>query len=323
MHSRLATTLAVAAAAALATPFAVHAQSTYPSHPIRVVVPFSPGGVVDTIARLWAKQVTPSLGTLVVDNRSGAGGTIGAGEVARAAPDGHTILIGNTSTQILNPVTMQKVSYDPVKDFVTVDIIAISATSVIVHPSLPARNLKELIQYAKANPGKLSYGSAGTGTLTNLSGEMLKQRAGGLDIVHVPYKGAGPGIADLLSGYIPMMTPNITSRLLSLHKAGKVRILSVNAPEPLKAAPDIPLSKDTLPDMIAQLFTGLFAPAGTPQAIVDRLSAVTRQALADKKFQEILYNSGFEPVLDSSPAKAHRYVEEERKRFLPLLKKQQ
>lgn len=322
MNSRLATTLVVAAAAVLAAPIAVHAQSTYPSHPIRVVVPFSPGGVVDTIARLWAKQVTPSLGTIVVDNRSGAGGTIGAGEVARAAPDGHTILVGNTSTQILNPATMPTVSYDPVKDFLTIDIIAISATSVIVHPSLPVRNLKELIEYAKANPGKLSYGSAGTGTLTNLSGEMLKQRAGGLDIVHVPYKGAGPGIADLLSGYIPMMTPNITSRLLSLHRAGKVRIISVNAPEPLKAAPDIPLSKDTLPDMIAQLFTGLFAPAGTPQAIVERLSKVTRQALADKKFQEILYNSGFEPVLDSSPAKAQRYVEEERKRFLPLLKEQ-
>jgi tripartite-type tricarboxylate transporter receptor subunit TctC len=322
MDSRLSTTLAIAATAALAAPCAVHAQSKYPSQPIRIVVPFSPGGVVDTIARLWAKQVGPSLGTIVVDNRGGAGGTIGAGEVARATPDGYTILVGNTSTQILNPITMKEVSYDPVKDFVTVDLLAISATSIIVHPSLPARSLKELIQYAKANPGKLSYGSAGTGTLTNLSGEMLKQRAGGLDIVHVPYKGAGPGIADLLSGYVPMMTPNITSRLLSLHKAGKVRILAINAPEPLKAAPDIPLSKDTLPNMVAELFTGLFAPAGTPQAVVDRLSAVTRQALADKNFQEILYNSGFEPVLDSSPAKAQRHVDEERQRFLPLLKKQ-
>ncbi len=320
MHLRLSTALALAATAALVTPFATRAQSTYPTHAIRVVVPFSPGGVVDTIARLWAKQVGSSLGTIIVDNRSGAGGTIGAGEVARAAPDGYTILLGNTSTQILNPVTM-KVSYDPVKDFVTVDLIAISATSVIVHPSLPVRSLKELIEYAKANPGKLSYGSAGTGTLTHLSGEMLKQKAGGLDIVHVPYKGAGPGIADLLSGYVPMMTPHITARLLSLHRAGKVRILAINAPEPLKAAPDIPLSKDTLPDMIAQLFTGLFAPAGTPQAVVNKLSAVTRQALADKKFQEVLYNSGSEPVLDSSPAKAQRHVDEERERFLPLLRK--
>jgi tripartite-type tricarboxylate transporter receptor subunit TctC len=323
MKARFATTLALAAAAAtaLSSPGA-HAQSRYPSQPIRVVVPFSPGGVVDTIARLWTKQVGPSLGTLIVDNRGGAGGTIGAGEVARAAPDGYTILVGNTSTQILNPATMSQVSYDPVKDFVTIDLIAISATSVIVHPSLPVRSLKDLIQYAKAHPGKLSYGSAGAGTLTNLSGEMLKQRAGGLDIVHVPYKGAGPGIADLLSGYVPMMTPNITSRLLSLHKAGKIRILAVNAPAPLKAAPDIPLSKDTLPNMIAQLFTGLFAPAGTPRAVVDRLSKATRVALGDRKFQEVLLSSGFEPVVDSSPAKAQRHVDEERVRFLPLLKKQ-
>lgn len=309
----------VAAAFAMAS-LGAYAQAKYPAQPIRVVVPFAPGGVVDTIARLWVQQVEPSLGRIIIDNRGGAGGTIGAAEVARAKPDGYTILLGNTSTQVLNPALMKPAPYDPVKDFVAVDIIAISATSVIVHPSVPARNLKQLIQYAKANPGKLSYGSAGAGTLTHVAGEMLKQRAGGLNIVHVPYKGAGPGIADLISGYVPMMTPNITSRLLSLHREGRVRILSVNAPEPLKGAPDLPLSKDAIPGMVAQLFTGLFAPAGTPESILNQLSQATRKAQANKKFQEALINSGFEPVLESGPSAAQRLVNEERERFLPVLK---
>lgn len=311
---------AILAAAFMTAPLWGRAQSQYPTQPIRVVVPFSPGGVVDSVARLWVQQVEPVLGRIIIDNRGGAGGTIGTGEVARAKPDGYTILLGNSSTQILNPALMKSVPYEPVKDFIAIDIIAISATSVIVHPSLPARNLKQLVQYAKANPGKLSYGSAGTGTLTHIAGEMLKQRAGGLSIVHVPYKGAGPGIADLISGYVPMMTPNITSRLLSLHREGRVRILSVNSPEPLKGAPDLPLSKDTIPGLVAQLFTGLFAPAGTPQVVVERLSQATRKALSNKKFQESLVNSGFEPVLESGPAAAQRFVNEERERFLPLLK---
>jgi tripartite-type tricarboxylate transporter receptor subunit TctC len=309
----------VAAAFAMAS-LGAYAQAKYPAQPIRVVVPFAPGGVVDTIARLWVQQVEPSLGRIIIDNRGGAGGTIGAAEVARAKPDGYTILLGNTSTQVLNPALMKPAPYDPVKDFVAVDIIAISATSVIVHPSVPARNLKQLIQYAKANPGKLSYGSAGAGTLTHVAGEMLKQRAGGLNIVHVPYKGAGPGIADLISGYVPMMTPNITSRLLSLHREGRVRILSVNAPEPLKGAPELPLSNDAIPGMVAQLFTGLFAPAGTPESILNQLSQVTRKAQSNKKFQEALINSGFEPVLESGPSAAQRLVNEERERFVPVLK---
>ena len=158
----------VAAAFAMAS-LGAYAQAKYPAQPIRVVVPFAPGGVVDTIARLWVQQVEPSLGRIIIDNRGGAGGTIGAAEVARAKPDGYTILLGNTSTQVLNPALMKPAPYDPVKDFVAVDIIAISATSVIVHPSVPARNVKQLIQYAKANPGKLSYGSAGTGTLTHIA----------------------------------------------------------------------------------------------------------------------------------------------------------
>jgi len=314
----LAFGLALLAATAL-SPIEAFAQEQYPTRPIRLVVPFPPGGVVDTIGRLWAEKVGPSLGTIVVDNRGGAGGVIGAGEVARARPDGYTVLMGNSSTQILNPTVMRRPPYDAVKEFVTVDMIALSATSVMVHPSVPARTLKQLIGYARANPGKLSYGSAGAGTLTNLAGEMFKQRAGGLDIVHVPYKGVGLATADLVSGYIPMMTPNVTAQLLNLHRAGKVRILAVNAPTRLKAAADIPATVETLPNMIAQLFTGLFVPAGTPKPIIERLSQVTRQALADDGFQKTLIQSGFEPVLDSSPEKAQRFVDQERERLMPLI----
>ena len=315
----LACTLVWTAATALA-PFCAYAQSQYPTRPVRVVVPFSPGGVVDTIARLWAQQAGPMLGSIVVDNRGGAGGVIGAGEVARSQPDGYTLLIGNTSTQIINPAVMKQPPYDPGKDFVTIDIIAISVTSIMVHPSLPVKNLKELIAYAKANPGKLSYASAGAGTLTNLAGEMFKQRAGGLDIVHVPYRGVGLAVADLVSGYVPMMTPNVTGQLLALYRDGKIRILSVNAAAPLEAAPEIPITSTVVPNMVAQLFTGIFAPAGTPRAVVDRVSQVTRKALSDKGFQQKLIRSGFEPVLDSSPQKAQRFVDEEREQLMPLIK---
>lgn len=315
----LAIALALFAASTLA-PLGAMAQAPYPTKPIRVVVPFPPGGVVDTIGRLWVQRVGPSIGTFVVDNRTGAGGVIGAGEVARAQPDGYTILIGNTSTQILNPEVMSRPPYNPAKDFVTVDIIAISVTSIVTHPSLPARNLKELIRYAKANPGKLSYGSPGAGTLTHLAGEMFRLRGGDLNIVHIPYKGVGQGITDLVSGYIPIMMVNVTAHLLSLREAGKLRILAVNAPARLKAAPDIPTAAETLPDMIALLFTGVFAPAGTPKPIVDRLSQATRAALADESFQKTLIQSGVDPVLDSSPEKARRYVDGERNRLIPVIK---
>jgi tripartite-type tricarboxylate transporter receptor subunit TctC len=311
---------AALAAASLCAPTSAFAQEKYPAKPIRLVIPFPPGGIMDTIGRQWADKVAPSLGTIVIDNRSGAGGVVGAGEAARARPDGYTLLMGNTSTQIINPAAMRRPPYDPVKDFATIDIIALSATSILVHPSLPVRSLKALVSYARGNPGKLSYGSAGAGTMTHLAGEMFKQRAGGLDIVHVPYKGVGPGSADLLGGNIPMMTPHVNAQFLSWHRAGKLRILAVNAPARLKAAPDIPAAIEVLPDLIAQLFSGVFAPAGTPAAIVERVSEASRKALADRAFQQALIDSGSEPVLDSSPAIAQRLLEQERVRLLPVMK---
>ena len=209
----LALGLASVSAASLA-PLPLRAQAKYPERPIKLMVPFSAGGVNDVVGRQWAERMKTLLGTVYVENQGGGGGTIATGEVARAQPDGHTLLLGSTSTMVLNPMTMPKVPYDPAKDFVPIAILAVSTTSIVVHPSVPAKNLKEFIAYAKANPGKLSYGSAGTGTMSNLSGELFKQLTGLKDLVHIPYKGAGPGITDLVSGHIPMMTPNITGQVL-------------------------------------------------------------------------------------------------------------
>ena len=192
--------------------------------------------------------------------------------------------------------------YDPLKDFVGIYILCNSPTSIVVHEAVPAHTLKELIAYAKANPGKLSYGSAGAGTLTNLAGELFKQLIGVPDIVHVPYKGAAPGIKDLASGHIPMMTPNVGGPLLELHRAGRVRILAINANTRLKAAPDIPTAAEAgLSGMVAGNLNGLFAPAGVPQQIVDQIAAATRKIMAEADLQNLLVKSGFEPILRFEP----------------------
>jgi tripartite-type tricarboxylate transporter receptor subunit TctC len=316
----LALGLASISAHALA-PVQAFTQSSYPDRPIKLLVPFVPGGVVDALGRLWTEKVKAHLGSVYVENQGGAGGVIGAQEVARAATDGYTLLLGNTSTQVLTPAGMAKPPYDAVRDFAPISIIAITATSLVVHPSVPAKTLKELIDYARASPGKLSYGSAGAGTLTNLTGEMFKHLIGVNDIVHVPYKGAGPGIADLVSGHIPLMTPNVTGQLLELHRVGKVRILVVTSPTRLKGAPDIPTAVESgLPDMVAQLFIGLFAPAGTPKLIIDRIAQATTAVMADKDFQSTLVKSGFEPVVDSDPEKARQFISGEAIRWPPILK---
>ncbi|MBM3526557.1 MAG: tripartite tricarboxylate transporter substrate binding protein [Alphaproteobacteria bacterium] len=305
----------LAALAATALPFPAFA---YPDRPIRLVVPFSPGGATDVVEMLMGLG---SLGTVIVENKGGAGGIIGATEVARAQPDGHTFLFGNTSTQVLLPAISANPPYDPAKAFAGIYIMAISPNTIVVHESVPARTLKELIAYAKANPGKLSYGSAGTGTMTNLAGEHFKQIIGVSDITHIPYKGAAPGLKDLAGGIIPMMTPNVGGPLLELHKAGKVRILAVMAEKRLQAAPEIPTTAEAgVPNLIAANFNGLFAPAGVPKAIMDRIATATATAMKDAAVQNAIVNSGFEPVLDSGPDAAQKTVASELARWTPVIK---
>jgi len=293
----------------------------YPDRVIKLIVPFSPSGATDVVGRLWAEKMKLVLGTVVTENRGGGGGVTGAAEVARAQPDGHTFLFGNTSTQVLIPAIMPHPPYDPLKDFVGIYILCNTPTSIVVHASVPARNLAELIAYAKTSPGKLSYGSAGAGTLTNLAGELFKQLIGAPDIVHIPYKGAAPGVADLASGHIPMMTPNVGGPLIEFHRAGKVRILAVNAATRIKAAPDIPTAIEAgLPGMIAGNLNGLFAPVGIAQPIIEQIAEATRQMMGDADVQRILVSSGFEPILDSGPEATRQFIAEELARWTPIIK---
>jgi tripartite-type tricarboxylate transporter receptor subunit TctC len=307
--------------AATLSPSGAAAQSRYPDRPIKLIVPFAPGGATDVAGRLWAEKIKPLIGTVVIENKASGGGAPGSSEVARAQPDGYTLLFGNTSTQVLLPVLMPKPPYDPVKDFAAISIVCVSPTVIVVNEKVPVRTLRELIAYAKANPGKLSYGSAGAGTLTNLAGELFKELIGARDIVHIPYKGSAPGVADLAAGHIPMMTPNVGGPLIDFHRAGKVRILAVAHDTRLKVAPDIPTAVEAgLPGMVASNFNGLFAPAGLAPAIVNQLAEATRQVMADAEFQRTLLTSGFEPVANSGPQQAQRLVSDELARWTPIIK---
>ena len=321
MNRRKLMTMGLAGlSASVLSPIAAFAQSRYPERPIRVIVPFSAGGATDVVGRLWADRVRGALGTVVIENKASGGGALGASEVARAQPDGYTLLFGNTSTQVLLPVLMSPPLYDPLKDFAAVYILCLSPTVIVVHPSVPAHTLAELIAYAKANPGHLSYGSAGTGTLTNLAGELFKQLIGAPDIVHIPYKGSAPGLTDLASGHIPMMTPNIGGPLIDFHRAGKVRILAVAAEERLRAAPDIPTAIEAgLPGMVAANLNGLFAPAGVAPTIVDQIAQATRRLMADEAFGRLLVASGFEPMAQSGPQEARQLVADELRRWTPIM----
>jgi tripartite-type tricarboxylate transporter receptor subunit TctC len=309
--------MASCAAAALPIP-----ALAYPDRPIRLIVPFAAGGATDTVARLWAERVKPKFGNVVVENKGGGGGLIGAADVARSQPNGETLLFGNTSTQVIIPAIADKPPYDPAKDFIAVYMIATAPTSIVVHESVPARTLKELIDYARANPTKLSYGSAGAGTMTNLAGELFKDLIGVPTITHIPYKGGTPAVADLASGHIPMMVSTIWGPLLQLHQAGKARILAVAAEKRLRATPDIPTAIEAgLPGMIAANFNGLFAPAGVPKNIIDQIADATRVAVADPHAQELMIKTGYEPISHSDPEAAQKEVSSELARWVPIIKK--
>jgi tripartite-type tricarboxylate transporter receptor subunit TctC len=303
------------------TPFSARAQSRYPERPIRLVIPFTTGGVNDAVGRPWADKMKSLLGTVIVENIGGAGGGLGAAAVARARPDGYTILLGGMGSQVIVGVATNRANYDPINDFEPIAILGVTALTIAVHPSVPATTLRELIDYAKANPGKLSFGSSGAGAMTHLTGELFKSLAGLPDIVHVPYRGGGPLIGDLVSGHIPIIAQSVTGNMIELHETGKVRMLCVTSPNRLTAYPSIPTAVEAgLPNMIAQSFIGLFAPARTPKEIIDRIAEATRAAMADRQFQQAFVASGFDPFLDSTPEKTRRFVEDEVSRWTPIIK---
>lgn len=303
-------------------PLHAAAQTKFPERPLRLVVPFAPGGVNDIIGRRYANDMARVLGqNVVVENKAGASGAIGSTDVARAKPDGHTLVIANTTTHVINPVSMASPGYDALKDFAPIAVITVVPTAVAVHPSLPARNLKDLVAFARSNPGKLSYGSAGAGSITNLTGELFKKLGGRLDIVHVPYKGAGPGLQDLVAGHIPMYTPTISAAPIAYHKEGRIRMLAVCSEKRLQAAPDVPTVIEAgMPGMVVYAFNAILATGGTPKAAVDALVQATHKVLADPDMQEFLRKAGAEPVTDSDPDKTLRFLKSEIARWTPIIK---
>jgi tripartite-type tricarboxylate transporter receptor subunit TctC len=297
------------------------AQAKYPDRAIKLVVPFAPGGVNDAVARLWAERMKAPLGNVYIEDQGGAGGAVGALAVAHAQPDGYTLLLGGAGALVLNPIGMVKPLYDPIKDFEPIAMLAVPALTIMVNPTVPVHTLKELIAYAKANPGKLVYGSAGAGSMTHLAGELFKSLAGTPDIVHVPYKGSGPSLSDVVSGHVPMIVANITSQVLELHRTGKVRMIVVTAADRLVAEPDIPTAVEAgLPGMVAVNFTGLFAPRGTPKPIVEQIAAATDKVMEEDDFRAMLIDSGMEPYRHSTPDKTRQFLEQDIARWTPVFR---
>lgn len=314
--------LLTGALAAAAMPRAV-AQGAFPSRQVHLIVPTSAGGVHDVIGRIWADRLRSALGTIVVENRAGGGSSIALNYVAQQPADGHTLLVGSTSTLVLREGSNNK-AYDALKEIAAISIVATTSTSIAVNPSLPVKSVQELIAYLKANPGKLSYGSGGVGAITHITPELFKQQAGGLDMLHVPYRGVGPAMNDLLGGQIQVIFPNITAAVVALHRNGRLRLLSVNAPVRLEAAPDIPTSHEAgLKDFVSQIFFGIFTPIQTPMAIRQQIDAATQKEWADKEFQNKLVASGFEPLIGHGPARGDRYLREEFAKWSPVVQKVQ
>src|SRR6201997_990695 len=264
MRRRDLLTLGSAAVAARALSIATaRAASNYPNRPVRLVIPFPPGGGYDAIGRPWAERMKSALGTVVVENVGGGGSSLGVALAARAPPDGYTLLLGGSSTHVTEAILKSRPLYDPVKDLEPISNIAVSPFALAVHPSVPAATLAEFIDYDKANRGMLSYGHAGVGSLNHLTGELFKSLAGLPDLLQVPYRGSGPAIADALAGHVSMVTPAVTGQMIEFHRTGKLRILAVTSPKRLTAASNLPAAAESLPDMISQQLIGLFAPAGT------------------------------------------------------------
>lgn len=295
------------------------AQAPYPDRVVKLIVPRPAGGVVDVIAREWGDKVGKTFGATYVENMGGGGGVIGAAFAARAPADGYTLLFGTTSELVLSPI-LNPQSYNPVTSFAPIAIICESIAAIVVNPSVPAASLGELVAYARKNPNRLSYGSAGAGTVSNMAGELFKRVSGLPDITHVPYRGGNPALTDLIAGNIPIMTPMMDQNIIALHRAGQIRVLAVAAERRLAAMPEIATAAEQgYPDLVARLFVGLFAPAGTPQPVLAKVGTVTQQAMQDPGLQKSFTDAGFVSVTDSDPASAARYINAEILRWKPLL----
>ncbi|HTK00467.1 MAG TPA: tripartite tricarboxylate transporter substrate binding protein [Bordetella sp.] len=306
-------------AAALLFPLAASAQ-TYPDKPIHLIVPFPPGGVADIIARPIAEKLTTALGqSVIVENRGGATGTIGASYVARSAPDGYTLLLGTTNEIAMSPTLYSTLPYDPNKDFAPVAIVAQFPNVLVVGPTVKADKLADLTAQAKAKPKNLTFASSGQGSTNHLTAELYQNEAG-VQITHIPYKGGGPALVDLTGGHVDAMFATLPSAV-TLIKAGKLHALAVTGESRSAALPDVPTAKESgLPGVVVTTWNGVIAPAGTPPAIIDKLTQALKQAVADPGIQQKLAAVGAEPMY-TPPQEFAGIIRDDYARWSALIKK--
>lgn len=294
--SVLARLLSLAFALAVVTMAPSAQAQAWPAKPVRLIVPYPAGGTADLLGRSIARKLGESLGQqVIIENRTGAGGGIGADLVAKSKPDGYTLLMGTIATHAINPNLYPDNPYDPLQDFAPVTLVATMPNLLVVNPSVPAKNVRELIALARAKPGALAFASAGSGTTQHLSGELFKKMAG-VDMLHIPYKGNAPAVADLVGGQVQVMFDNIPISLQQV-RAGKLRALAVTGPKRSAVLPGIPtIAEAALPGYSVTSWFALFAPAGTPAAIVATLNAEANKALHDKALHRQLVDQGIEPA---------------------------
>jgi tripartite-type tricarboxylate transporter receptor subunit TctC len=295
------------------------AAQTYPTRPVKIIVPTVAGGVVDVVTRLLANELTMRLGqSFFIDNRSGAGNTLGSREAARATPDGTTLLMSSASGQVISPLIYKDAGYDPIRSFVPIALFAEGSIILVVNPKAPWSTVGQIVAEAKANPGKLNYGSAGTGTIPHLTGELFKATAGA-DLVHVPYRGGALAIADLIGGNINM-TFEGSGPLLPHLREGRLRPLAVMSEARIADLPEVPTMVEAgYPNVLSTSWTGLFAPAGTPSAIVAQLNATINTALATPELKAALGKLG-NRTLGGTPEALTRKVESDIQRWAPIVR---
>ena len=300
---------------------AASAQDKYPSKPIRLIVSFAVGGPTDIVARIMGAKMSELLGQqIVVDNRPGAGGNLGADVVAKAAPDGYTLLMATVSTHAINPGLYKKMPYDPVKDFEPVAQVGVTPAMLVAHPSVPAKDAKELVTLLKANPGKYSYGSSGLGSILHLCGEQFKTMAGGVDMTHVPYRGSGPMMNDLVSGQVPLAFDGTPTALPQV-KSGALKALGAGMSARARALPDLPtLDEQGFKGFECYTWNAIFAPAKTPAPIVQQLAGAINKSLEDQAVFKRLEDAGIDPTPGSSPEKLAAFVKAELAKWAPIIK---
>jgi tripartite-type tricarboxylate transporter receptor subunit TctC len=297
------------------------AEDKYPSKPVRIVVSFSAGGPTDTVARVMGAKMGDLLGQqFVVENKAGAGGNIGADLVAKAPPDGYTLLMATVSTHAINPGLYKNMPYDPVRDFAPIGQVGVTPTLLGVHPSVPATDVKSLVALIKENPGKFTYGSSGLGSILHLCGEQFKALAGGVNAVHVPYRGSAPMMSDLVGGQISMAF-DATPTALPQAQSGAIRAIGAGMATRMRAMPELPtLQEQGLKGFECYTWNAILAPADTPQPIVDRLSEAINKALDDPAVFKRLQEAGIDPTPGSTPKQATAFIKAELAKWAPIIK---